>query len=136
MSVRLSVLAASGVGLAECADPNLVPVLDPDLHEQQRMAGAANGPRRDSLSATRQLFPLGGGLGTGAAVDGNAVAGQLAGITGRTGGPAQPDSQRNLPAFSFAIILVHLSERVGHRYRILQGRGFTAALPAVCASCH
>src|ERR1700689_449612 len=78
MPIRVSVLAASGAGVAECAHPDLVSVFDPDLHEWPELAGSSDGPCGHSVSAARQLFPLGGRLGTGAAVDERATAGEVA----------------------------------------------------------
>ena len=46
MSVRVTILAASDSGAAECADRDAVSVFGPDLHERQRVAGAADGRRR------------------------------------------------------------------------------------------
>src|SRR5713101_1512040 len=136
MPVRVSVLAASGVRMAERADSNLVSVLDPDMHERPVLAGPSDGPRGHSVSAARQLFPLGGRLGTSAAADEHAPASEVAGTAGWDSPPPEPDSRGDLPPFPAALLLVHVSERVGYRHRVSQAGGLEAAVSAVRASRH
>src|SRR5260370_36846682 len=114
MPVRVSVLAASGLGVVECADRNLVSVFDPDLHERPDLAGPPDGPRGPAIPAARQLFPVGGRLGASAAVDEHATTNQVAGTAGWERQPPKPDSPGDLQLVTAALLVVHVSQCVGY----------------------
>src|SRR6266446_3782975 len=89
--VPLSLLDAPGVRIHERTHPNLVSLLHSDLSERTGVVGAADGSGGNRLPAARQLLQSDRRLRAGAAVDGRAVARELAAPAGWSSQSTQPD---------------------------------------------
>src|SRR6058998_770090 len=89
--VPLSLLGAPGVRIHERTHPNLVSLLHSDLSERTGVVGAADGSGGNRLPAARQLLQSDRRLRAGAAVDGRAVAPELAAPAGWSSQSTQPD---------------------------------------------
>src|SRR3989475_5137898 len=89
--VPLSLLDAPRVRIHERTHPNLVSLLHSDLSERTGVVGAADGSGGNRLPAARPLLQSDRRLRAGAAVDGRAVARELAAPAGWSSQSTQPD---------------------------------------------
>src|SRR6266566_5569786 len=103
-----------GFRLPACPHSNLVSLFDPDLSQRPGVAGTPDGCSRSGLPASRQLLSLDRRLVDGATADESATQSRLACVTRRHRSDPEPYSRSDLSSSSDYLLLVDLSERVGH----------------------